>query len=995
MELEPKWKLGREAKSGKADILVKDGDENAYLIIECKTAGSEYEKELKNMQNDGGQLFSYFWQEKNAKFLCLYASDFADEPSYQNAIISVIDDDEMISKEKISLSYQNAKNAKECVKVWQETYKKEFHTNGIFEPEILPYEIFAKAKSYDDLVEFEHNNNSTYNKFATILRKHNISGKENAFDKLVNLFLCKIYDELHNQNELKFIYRPRVDSFEDLQDRLMQLYQKAMGKFLGENITFVSKDDINHAFVGKKSLNSLKSEISEFIRQLKFYSNNDFAFLEVHNKELFYQNALVLVEVVKLFENHKLTQNKTNQFLGNLFELFLQKGMKQDEGQFFTPIQICEFMIYSLPIQNALKTEPKLIDFACGAGHFLNTYANFIKNFITDDELLKAHYAQIYGIEKEYRLSKVAKVSSAMYGQNEIQIAYFDALCGFEFANPSKEKQSKIDIKNNDFDILIANPPYSVKGFLKTLSENSRKTYELFNQNALNADDNNSIECFFIERANQLLKQNAIAAIILPSSILNKAGIFEQTREILLKNFSIKAVVELGSNTFGATGTNTIILFMQKRKSYKNDSLNSQIFKDLSDRIGAENLADNGEFDTNYLGAYCEFMDYEVAEFKEFLNGVLKPNLQNHSNFKEYFALFLASNIYKNLTNSKDYKSSDKTGREILKNKAFLGFCGELEREKLLYFALCKDEKVLIVKAPSDNKEEKKFLGYEWSNRKGAEGLKELQTPYLSPLFERENFDNPNKIAYLIRQSFLNDYPDIPSELGKYAFRANLIDLINFNSSEFNKAISLNPVNKREQIISKFKIVKLEKCGDFFMGGTPSRKNNLFWGGNIKWLTIGDYSDNDIIYDTQERISQEGLDNSSAKIIKKGAVVVSIYATIGRVGILGDDMATNQAIVSIMPNKNIINKYLMYAIGYYKFQLFDEAITTSQKNVNLGILKNMQIPLPPLIIQKQIVDECEKVEKEYQKIRMSIEEYQNLIKAVLEKCGVISSAGVV
>ena len=72
LELEPKWQLGREAKSGKADILVRDNKNAPYLIIECKTAGVEFSKEWSRMQENGGQLFSYFQQEKATKFLCLY-----------------------------------------------------------------------------------------------------------------------------------------------------------------------------------------------------------------------------------------------------------------------------------------------------------------------------------------------------------------------------------------------------------------------------------------------------------------------------------------------------------------------------------------------------------------------------------------------------------------------------------------------------------------------------------------------------------------------------------------------------------------------------------------------------------------------------------------------------------------------------------------------------------------------------------------------------------
>ncbi|EAK3053797.1 hypothetical protein CXJ25_09780, partial [Campylobacter jejuni] len=68
---------------------------------------------------------------------------------------------------------------------------------------------------------------------------------------------------------------------------------------------------------------------------------------------------------------------------------------------------------------------------------------------------------------------------------------------------------------------------------------------------------------------------------------------------------------------------------------------------------------------------------------------------------------------------------------------------------------------------------------------------------------------------------------------------------------------------------------------------------------------------------------------------------------------------------------------------------YNEVITTSQQNINLGILQNMVIPKPPLEIQKQIVAECEKIEEQYNTLSLSIKEYQNLIKAMLQKCGII------
>ncbi|EPB1770709.1 restriction endonuclease subunit S [Campylobacter coli] len=992
LELEPKWNLGRDKKGGKADILVKDNENNPYLIIECKTTdskNSEFIKEWNRMQEDGGQLFSYFQQEKGVKYLCLYTSDFSDKLEYKNYIIQAYDNEEYLKEKELQNSYKKSNNNIELFKTWKESYELQYFKQGIFEANVNAYKILEITPTFDNLKELKEE--GKYHEFAKILRKHNISGKENAFDKLVNIFLCKIYDETFNKNNLKFGYfGVMADTYANMQDRLMWLYKEAMKEFLGEKITFVSNEDIEKDFKQLK-IKTLKEVMQNYIKELKFYSNNDFAFLEVHNKELFLKNALVLKEIVELFANYKLTQNSTNQFLGNLFELFLQKGMKQDEGQFFTPIQICEFIMYSLPLQEMLSKNSKalrVIDYACGAGHFLNTYANELKRYLTEDEL-KEHYKNIYGIEKEYRLSKVSKVSSAMYGQNEINILYADALASFELANTNnlEGEKAKPQIESNSFDLLIANPPYSVKGFLETLSDKSKNTYKLFNDD-INIETNNSIECFFCERANQILNDNAKAAIILPSSILNKDSIYKNTREILFQNFDFIAIVELGNQTFGATGTNTIILFLRKKETFKQENhLISQDYSLIKERIEAENLKDSENFYQNYLSAYCDFRKFDKELYSNFLNGNLDSKLAELEAFKDYCNAFRQTSDYKRLKESKIYKESK--DKQDLEDKAFLAYAQAIEKDKLLYFSLSLNQEVLIIKSPSDIKEQKKFLGYEWSNRKGDEGLKELHEPYLSPLFERGNPQNETKLNTLIYKSFLNTLDVIPQELQIYATKARLVDMMDFEKVEFNKAISLNPKTQREEIKSQYPLVKLKICGDFFMGGTPSRKNINYWNGDIKWLTISDYSNRQVIMDTKEKITREGFKNSNAKMIQKGAVVVSIYATIGRVGILGEDMTTNQAIVAIIPNEEFINKYLMYAIDYFKFQLYNEVITTSQQNINLGILQNMVIPKPPLEIQKQIVAECEKVEEQYNTIRMSVEEYQKLIKAMLQKCGII------
>lgn len=705
----------------------------------------------------------------------------------------------------------------------------------------------------------------------------------------------------------------------------------------------------------------------------------------MHNKELFLKNALVLKEIVELFANYKLTQNSTNQFLGNLFELFLQKGMKQDEGQFFTPIQICEFIMYSLPLQEMLSKNSKalkVIDYACGAGHFLNTYANELKRYLTEDEL-KEHYKNIYGIEKEYRLSKVSKVSSAMYGQNEINILYADALASFELANTNnlEGEKAKPQIESNSFDLLIANPPYSVKGFLETLSDKSKNTYKLFNDD-INIETNNSIECFFCERANQILNDNAKAAIILPSSILNKDSIYKNTREILLQNFDFIAIVELGNQTFGATGTNTIILFLRKKETFKQENhLISQDYSLIKERIEAENLKDSENFYQNYLSAYCDFRKFDKELYSNFLNGNLDSKFAELEAFKDYRNAFRQTSDYKKLKESKIYKESK--DKQDLEDKAFLAYAQAIEKDKLLYFSLSLNQEVLIIKSPSDIKEQKKFLGYEWSNRKGDEGLKELHEPYLSPLFERGNPQNETKLNTLICKAFLKTLSDIPKDLQGYAIKARLIDMMDFEKVEFNKAISLN-VKSRDELNpfknSKYELVRLGEVCDLNKirnqaSATQIEKMNLN-SGNVKLLP----SSKNYEWWTDEK--------TAGQFINEGEVItlgVARYANIKKHK--GKFVSANNHILSVKDKSKIIFDFLYILLEICGQKLYKQGQQYPQFDTN--IFYSFKIPLPPLEIQKQIVAECEKIEEQHNTLSLSIKEYQKLIKAMLQKCGII------
>lgn len=141
-------------------------------------------------------------------------------------------------------------------------------------------------------------------------------------------------------------------------------------------------------------------------------------------------------------------------------------------------------------------------------------------------------------------------------------------------------------------------------------------------------------------------------------------------------------------------------------------------------------------------------------------------------------------------------------------------------------------------------------------------------------------------------------------------------------------------------------------------GGTPDRSNSNYWNGDIPWVKIGDIH-SQYVNSTSETITKEGLNNSSAKIFRAGTLLYTIFATIGTVGVLGIDAATNQAIAGITLYGGVCIDYMYHVSIGLKYLLVSKAHGMAQMNINQKILKNTPIPLPPLFEQKRIVSKLE------------------------------------
>jgi len=147
----------------------------------------------------------------------------------------------------------------------------------------------------------------------------------------------------------------------------------------------------------------------------------------------------------------------------------------------------------------------------------------------------------------------------------------------------------------------------------------------------------------------------------------------------------------------------------------------------------------------------------------------------------------------------------------------------------------------------------------------------------------------------------------------------------------------------------------LGSVGKWGSGGTPRRGVGAYFGGSIPWLKIGDLTDG-IVTESEETITQEGLENSSAKLVDPGTLLVAMYGSIGKLGIPAMTCATNQAIAFCTPDPTVTtSKFLFQLLLHLRPTLVGEGKGGNQSNISQTVLKALAVPLPSLDEQERLV----------------------------------------
>lgn len=163
------------------------------------------------------------------------------------------------------------------------------------------------------------------------------------------------------------------------------------------------------------------------------------------------------------------------------------------------------------------------------------------------------------------------------------------------------------------------------------------------------------------------------------------------------------------------------------------------------------------------------------------------------------------------------------------------------------------------------------------------------------------------------------------------------------------------------EVLENWVWVRLESVASWGSGGTPSRKHEEYYNGDILWIKTGELN-NGWIYDTEEKITDEGLKKSSAKLFPPYSVLIAMYgATIGKVAILGVPATTNQACACAVCNQSLLYMYLFYYCISQKNVFIEKGKGGAQPNISQIILKQHPIPLPPLSEQQRIVERIEEL----------------------------------
>ena len=658
-------------------------------------------------------------------------------------------------------------------------------------------------------------------------------------------------------------------------------------------------------------------------------------------------NDYDITRLIKIMSKFIITDEFIDEFFmknGDIHESFLkyQGNVNSKElGQFFTPKIIIKSLLnecgFKDLILNKEGSDFSLCDLCMGTGGLLCYTYNYCKD--------KINPSKIYGCEIEKDTIKFGSaslmLSTNQYNSNIMR-------CNSLIENPylfNKEEDK--------FDVIFINPPFGTKTNYKSLNKlfnnykNKITTHKDFNGNTeIEFKDiypifsNTGIE-LFIQLVIYSLKKDGIACIILPDGELMTSNNMS-IRKYILDNCQLLKVITIQGGAFTNTGVKTKVLIIKKcnNDNYNQDiefiELNKEVkvlgirklneklqfnFEDIKEEI----INYNEEIEIKTLGDVCD-ITYGTRIVKDKINSGLYDvygggditftiDKYNREGFNIIISRFAMS----------------KTCVRLLDKKLFLNDSGLSIKSKFEYL-------------------NDKYLGYYLLNNQ--EYIYNLSRGAAQKNLDIDKFKLMKiPIPSIEIQNKIVEYLDMIYE-----------EVIKTNNEKIENIKKLNKsyLELNLKFNKDIEIKTLGEIASINIGGTPKRDNLEYYNnGTNLWVSIRELNNN-IIYDTKEKLTDIGVKNSNVKLLPINTILFAFKLSIGKIGIAGVPLYTNEAIAGINSNDcNITNKYLYYYLLHTNFNHLASGILGNVGSLNKKILEDLKIPIPSIEKQKEIIEYLE------------------------------------
>jgi len=698
--------------------------------------------------------------------------------------------------------------------------------------------------------------------------------------------------------------------------------------------------------------------------------------------------------------------------LGDAFEYLLSiMGSQGDAGQFRTPRHIIDFIV---KVVNPTKDD-LILDPACGtAGFLISAYKHILESNVLEGHSSltvnekKRLTESVVGYDISPDMVRLSLVNLYLHGFSNPKISEYDTLT-------SEEKW------NEYFDVILANPPFMTpKGGIRP--------HKRFSVQA------NRSEVLFVDYIHEHLTPNGRAGIVVPEGIIFQNGTaYRSLRKMLLEQ-SLYAVVSLPAGVFNPySGVKTSILLLDKTIAKRTNNV-------LFVKIGSDgyNLgAQRREIKENDLPLALEIIhDYQ----KTVHNG------QKLVSTKFGFEGFeIAHVVSKERIVEQEYNLSGDRYKEavVYDGKWDLVELSKLEEEGHIDFlrgqGISKKDIVekgkykcihygdlytlynpIIKRVKNETNFEGRVLSVKGdvlvpatttADPMGIAVARALNEDGVVLGGDINIIRTKNKIIDSKFLSLLLNYP-LKEQLSKFAKGVNIYHLSNSDIKKLQ--IPLPPIEVQERIVeeiesyqniidgakkvvesykpsfkieSDWEVVELgdEEYFKIESGGTPSSEMKEYWNGNINWATLVDLPAEDFITEikeTKRKITEEGLKNSSAKLLPEKTILISSRATIGRIAINKTELATNQGFKNIIiKDFSKANEYFVaYMVSTLVKRMNEMGTGGTFKEISKSAIATLKIPLPPIEVQKEIVAQIEEEQKLVDSNKQLIEIFDKKIK---------------